>query len=263
MTRVISGAALALGFLALTLYGSSTHFFVFAELLCAAGLMEMAGMLRKGGRPVAPAVGMGCGMALVLAMYTGQADLLAGTLAACVVAAGAAAVSRAHGAPMETMVNTLASALYVGAPVGALALLRAAPEGAPLVIMIVAANALGDTAAYYTGRAIGKRKLSPAISPNKTVEGFFGGVAGAVLGAVAVQLVLAPPLGMGHAVAAGLLAGLIGPVGDLVESAIKRANGVKDSGSLIPGHGGVLDRVDSLLFSASAFYVYLLLVARP
>ena len=230
MTRVISGAALALGFLALTLYGSSTHFFVFAELLCAAGLMEMAGMLRKGGRPVAPAVGMGCGMALVLAMYTGQADLLAGTL---------------------TSEGLLARVW------------RAAPEGAPLVIMIVAANALGDTAAYYTGRAIGKRKLSPAISPNKTVEGFFGGVAGAVLGAVAVQLVLAPPLGMGHAVAAGLLAGLIGPVGDLVESAIKRANGVKDSGSLIPGHGGVLDRVDSLLFSASAFYVYLLLVARP
>lgn len=260
MTRIISGAALALGFLALTWYGSVTHFLMFAELLCAVGIMEMAAMLHKGGRPVALAVAVASGMALVFAMYTGQGALLAGTLGACVIASGAAAVFRAQGAPMETMVNTLASALYVGAPAGALMLLRAAPDGAALVILIVAANAMGDTGAYYTGRAIGKRKLAPSISPNKTVEGFFGGVAGALAGAVAVNLILPAPTAMAHAIAAGLLAGLIGPVGDLVESAVKRANGVKDSGTLIPGHGGVLDRVDSLLFSASAFYLYLLLV---
>ncbi len=105
----------------------------------------------------------------------------------------------------------------------------------------------GDTAAYFVGKAFGKRKLAPAISPKKTVE---GGIAN-LLAAVATTLIMAPYFGMNWvgALLIGLSAGVFGQAGDLFESYLKRKSGVKDSGSLLPGHGGILDRIDSILFA--------------
>lgn len=102
-----------------------------------------------------------------------------------------------------------------------------------------------DIGAYFIGKAIGRRKLWPAISPNKTVEGSLGGIAASIIVAVVFQLFQPELIGLGHAVAIGAVAAVAGQFGDLIQSAYKRFRGVKDSGKLLPGHGGVLDRCDS------------------
>ncbi|ABS27884.1 phosphatidate cytidylyltransferase [Anaeromyxobacter sp. Fw109-5] len=113
-----------------------------------------------------------------------------------------------------------------------------------------------DTFAYFTGHALGRHKLLERISPKKTWEGFAGGAVGSVLGALVTRaLLLEDELSVGLAVAIGLGGALLGPLGDLAESMVKRAAGVKDSGKIIPGHGGLLDRIDALLFVAPWVYV--------
>ncbi|MDU4959870.1 MAG: phosphatidate cytidylyltransferase [Sporomusaceae bacterium] len=115
-----------------------------------------------------------------------------------------------------------------------------------------------DTFAYFVGSLWGRRKLCPAISPRKSVEGFIGGVLGAVVAVLIFGYFTEMPLM--HRLMTGLIGGLVSPVGDLAESALKRFCGVKDSGSLLPGHGGVLDRFDSILFSVPAVYYYVQLI---
>jgi phosphatidate cytidylyltransferase len=116
-----------------------------------------------------------------------------------------------------------------------------------------------DTFAYTVGRLFGRHRFWPSVSPGKSWEGAVGGAAGAVILAVLAQRWFAGFLGLGEAVLFGLLAGVISQVGDLAESLLKREAALKDTSSLIPGHGGVMDRFDSLLFSAPFLYAYLLL----
>jgi len=116
-----------------------------------------------------------------------------------------------------------------------------------------------DISAYFAGRFLGRHKMFPRVSPKKTWEGFAGGMAGSVAGALATRaLDLAGDLRIspGDAVALGLVAAVLGPVGDLAESMLKRAAGVKDSGKLLPGHGGLLDRIDALMFVAPWAWLY-------
>ncbi len=111
--------------------------------------------------------------------------------------------------------------------------------------------------AYFSGRAFGKRKIVPSISPNKTLEGFIGGFIGCILTGAVFSYIVGIPWWMGIHV--GMISGILAPLGDLFESKIKRLCNVKDSGTLLPGHGGVLDRFDSLLFAAPITLVYILL----
>jgi phosphatidate cytidylyltransferase len=131
--------------------------------------------------------------------------------------------------------------------------LRAGTAWVILAFVLTWAN---DTFAYFTGLAFGKHKLYEAVSPKKTWEGVAGGFVGSVLGALAVHRWLGPQVGPGLAVVIGAGAGVFGPLGDLVESLLKRATGVKDSSRLIPGHGGLLDRIDALLFVAPWVYLF-------
>ena len=114
-----------------------------------------------------------------------------------------------------------------------------------------------DTFAYFSGRAFGKCKIVPSISPNKTLEGFIGGFIGCILTGAVFSYIVGIPWWMGIHV--GMISGILAPLGDLFESKIKRLCNVKDSGTLLPGHGGVLDRFDSLLFAAPITLVYILL----
>jgi phosphatidate cytidylyltransferase len=164
---------------------------------------------------------------------------------------------------LSTKVILFMAPVYVGLPLGMLVWVRLVHgrEALLLPIVIVAAS---DTAQYYTGRAIGRRKLAPRISPSKTIEGAVGGLVAAAivatflaprwLGPADTATGLASPL-VGAAV--GVTLALAGMAGDLFESFLKRRAGVKDSSSVIPGHGGVLDRVDSHLFAAPLYYLML------
>jgi phosphatidate cytidylyltransferase len=129
------------------------------------------------------------------------------------------------------------------------------PVGACWLVLVVFACWAEDTAAYAVGRTLGKRQLCPAVSPGKTIEGSAAGFLAAVLVAAAFGRWFGLPLG--HAAMLGALIGVLAQLGDLSKSVMKRQAGVKDSGSIIPGHGGVLDRFDSLLFSAPAAFYYL------
>ena len=114
----------------------------------------------------------------------------------------------------------------------------------------------GDTTAFYVGRSWGKNKMAPSLSPGKTLEGGLGAVGGSAAGALFFHFLFLPQLSLSHALVLGSLGGLIGQLGDLWESLLKRSARVKDSGTLIPGHGGLLDRIDSVLFAGPLVYYY-------
>ncbi|MGQ9454463.1 MAG: phosphatidate cytidylyltransferase [Armatimonadota bacterium] len=132
--------------------------------------------------------------------------------------------------------------------------------GACLVMYVFLCTWTCDTLAYFVGKFYGRTKLAPRLSPAKTVEGFVAGLVGSVLAAVIFGALIKLPVG--HSLVLGLLFGLLGQLGDLSESAIKREIGIKDFGSLFPGHGGVLDRFDSLLFTGTAGYYYAIYFLR-
>jgi phosphatidate cytidylyltransferase len=144
--------------------------------------------------------------------------------------------------------------LYCGLLIATLVAVRVHFD-VPWVILAFVVAWANDTAAYFAGHSLGRHQLFPRISPKKTWEGFAGGILGSVVGALVVLWLLHPTgLGAGGAVVVGLGAAVVGPLGDLAESMVKRAAGVKDSGRTIPGHGGLLDRIDALLFVAPWIY---------
>ena len=148
--------------------------------------------------------------------------------------------------------------LYVGFFVPHITLLRELPggDGWRWVLFTVAVVFASDTGGYFAGRAYGRRKLMPAVSPKKTVEGAIGAVLGAVLAALLMHVLVHRALTVPEAVGLAIVSSALAQFGDLCESALKRAFGAKDSGWIIPGHGGILDRLDSLLFPFVFTYYY-------
>jgi phosphatidate cytidylyltransferase len=171
---------------------------------------------------------------------------------------------------IETMAVTLFGLIYVAWLANFITRInfvyRPAPDGRYFVMFLVVVTKFTDIGAYLTGTAIGRHKMMPRISPKKTWEGTIGGILFAIGGALLCCLWLTPEtmaargLTATHAVALGLLLGVAAVIGDLAESLIKREAGVKDSSNILPGHGGCLDMIDSLLFTAPLMYVYLRLV---
>ena len=144
--------------------------------------------------------------------------------------------------------------IYLPFLLGHLIPLRLLPDGREWIFLTLIAIMGCDTCAYFIGSKIGKHKLYPAVSPNKSVEGAVGGLVGAVFGVLLAKVSFLSVIGFFDAVLIGLFLGGIGQLGDLFESLLKRACQVKDSGSMIPGHGGILDRLDSLLFAFPVIY---------
>ena len=129
-------------------------------------------------------------------------------------------------------------------------------DGSGYVLLVLMISWFADTGGYFAGRFLGKHKLYEAVSPKKTVEGAIGGLAGSLVGAFIAHFVYLKSLPLAHAIPLALVASALGQAGDLGESLIKRATGVKDSGALLPGHGGILDRVDAVLICAPIVYLY-------
>lgn len=148
--------------------------------------------------------------------------------------------------------------LYVAAPLTLLAVLRrdAGNDGPGLVVLALMFAWWGDTGGYFAGRFLGKHKLYEAVSPNKTVEGAIGGLAGTVAGAFCASLWYLPSVPLSHSIPLAVVAGALGQAGDLGESLLKRSTGVKDSGAIVPGHGGILDRVDALILTSVTVFLY-------
>lgn len=155
----------------------------------------------------------------------------------------------------------IAGPLYVGGMLSTIGALHRLPHGGEWVLLAMWVAWSSDTGAYFAGRFLGKTKLYPKVSPSKTVEGSIGGLAAALTGGLAAHFWFMPSLPLVDALVLALVAGALGQLGDLVESLIKRSTGIKDSGSILPGHGGLLDRVDALMFTGAACLAYNLWIA--
>jgi len=257
--RVVSAAVLFPAAVWLTVHGG-LPFALVAGVAAAVAAAEL--VLMFGGIGVGEALGIAVAGAIpLMAAFGDGGDLLPGWSGLALAAATIAllAVFLFRRAPLEQIPRAVAvvvlSWLYCGLLLASLVALRLR-FGVAWVILAFVVTFANDTAAYFAGHAFGRHKLYERISPKKTWEGFAGGLAGSVAGALAVLWLLHPGgLTAGRAVAVGLGAGVLGPLGDLSESMVKRAAGVKDSGRIIPGHGGLLDRIDALLFVAPWVYV--------
>ncbi len=153
--------------------------------------------------------------------------------------------------------------LYVAVLLGHFILLRQFTHGIALIFFVLLITWLADTGGFVFGLSFGRHALAPTLSPKKTIEGLLGGVIFSVLGAIISHVWFVPFFSLWECAILGVGIALIGTLGDLAESAIKRSVSIKDSGTIIPGHGGVLDRVDSLLLTGPVFYYYVLLTTSP
>lgn len=275
MVRTVSGVL----FTAIVIAASLVSFYTFAALLlwiCAAGVMEFYRLAERCDLQPRKVTGTVAACAvLLLNLAAARLEGLGGLLlAGCVLLAAAIFVTELYRRgknPLASIATTLAGVLYVAVPLSMVGYMPMtgrdyAPEPAtgggydPWIflcyIFIVWAN---DAFAYLVGISIGRHKLFPRISPKKSWEGLFGGIAGAVGTACLIGWLTGESLifwaGLGAVVSVG------GIFGDLVESMFKRAGDVKDSGSIMPGHGGFLDRFDAMLFSAPLVYVYFTIFA--
>jgi phosphatidate cytidylyltransferase len=244
------------------------------------GLLELYAAFTAGGYQ--PRIGLGLGIALALVASVAlrplvALDLLPLLLAGAILASLIAELLRPQQEDaLPAWALTFAGALYIGWLLSHFVLLRqlttplssgpltslGIEPGAAWVFLVMAITFLQDTAAYFVGRRWGRHKLAPALSPKKTWEGAAGGMAGAVAASLICIPLLGLPLGFGAGAVLGLIGGCVGPLGDLAESLIKRHVGLKDAGKIIPGHGGILDRADSLLFTAPVLYYLILLFTR-
>ena len=254
MTRILSALVLLPIILGAIWYSYWTTLVV-GLIGAVLAFLEYAAIAEKLGARVEHLVGGVVTVAAVAALG-GPRGLIDVVLLTAIVTLGALSVAVARPAP--SMLTAVAASafpmLYIGLPIGAIVALRRTDAG-PLLLLL-AIVVVSDTAQYYTGRLLGRRPLAPAISPKKTREGAVGGlVAGSMISVVLGRWWL-PDAAPAACAALGLIVAAAGIVGDLFESQLKRSAGVKDSSTLIPGHGGVLDRIDSWLFAGPVFYVF-------
>jgi phosphatidate cytidylyltransferase len=263
MTRVLSGTALLLLAIIVVWLAPAPLFLAVAEALVLLACFEYVQLARASGIAV-PLVAVSGAAALTCAAFatrlaaTPGAPPLDVVLMAAVLVIGALAVVRWRGerGAVGWVGAALLPTLYVGLPIGAMCAVRDG-RGREALFLLMLTVVASDTGQYYTGRAFGRRPLAATISPKKTIEGAIGGFicGGLLLATLGHWWLPTVPAALRLLLGAAVVA--VGIVGDLFESMLKRSAGVKDSSALIPGHGGVLDRIDALLFAAPLYYVAL------
>jgi len=257
-------AAVAVPILVATIYWLPPIFFL--GLLSAAVVLaadEMLAMARGAGVAAGRRVPLLMLVALLASSWHwGVIGMAVAAITAVIVLPTAQlAHARAPDGGLTGSAVTTLTVLYLGLCGACLGWLRLVPEGdlgVPLLFFFLAAIWLGDSGAYYIGSRFGRHRMSPRISPNKTWEGLAGGAMATFAAAAASKMVFGLPWSWGHMAALAAILAVAAPVGDLVESQFKRDTKVKDSSTLIPGHGGLLDRTDSLLYAAPPVLGYLL-----
>lgn len=209
-------------------------------------------------------LGIGLTGFAALILGTHRPDILFPALLATLI--GIISVPLFSRTPLEQSLRdgalTVFGVLYLGLTLSTLSMTRLLPQGEWLIFFLLLVTWTSDTGAYYVGTLYGRHRLAPTISPKKTVEGLVGGLFGAILVAYAARWWFLPELSSLDCLILATLLTITGLWGDLTESAMKRSVGMKDSGGILPGHGGMLDRLDSLLFTAPVFYYYVTMVSR-
>jgi phosphatidate cytidylyltransferase len=201
---------------------------------------------------------------IVLSMYLNDFPLIVSAITFSILISFLLFILRIKGEDFDTLNlgKVLIGFMYIPLMMSYFILLRRLTEGVLWIFFLLVIAFSGDIFAYYTGKTIGRQKLQPFISPGKTIEGTIALFVGSIAGALFFQHFFFKEVALIHAFIIGTIGGMLGQLGDLFESAIKREAGVKDSGSILPGHGGIMDRIDCLCFMAPFVYYYQLFVIR-
>lgn len=252
----IASAAVAIPILLIVVWLGDPVFSLVVGMAAVWGGWEFYGMARFAG--YAPLRLLGAFLILLSAINTylqGTYSLQLITLAAMASLVWLLARQSVENA-LANWALTLGGIIYPGWLLSHYILLRQVENGMNWVLLTLFSTFAIDTAAFFVGRAIGRHRLAPLISPGKTWEGSVGGFVAGLIAVVALSQILALPIALAQAVALGALLGVLAQVGDLAESLFKRSTRVKDASTIIPGHGGLLDRSDSLMFSVVVVYYY-------
>ena len=258
MTRVLSGVALIAVAVGVVVLANDLVFQLFAAVLVVLSVRELVGLASASDLQVSTLPVLVSTLLTAWVVGSEGAVALEVALMAALVAIGLGAMGSWRGGTnaLATVAAGLFPAIYIGLPIGALVAVRAF-AGTRVLFLLMLTVMVSDTAQYYTGRAFGRRPLAPAISPKKTIEGALGGFVFGTVFFVVLGRWWVPGMPPIFRAGLGLALVALGIAGDLFESMLKRSAGVKDSSALIPGHGGILDRIDALLFAAPIYYIFL------
>lgn len=265
-TRIISAAVFVPLFLGLLIAGA--WFYALAVLIIlVVSTLEYISVLRRANYHVYDALLLGSVILCLAAQVFGLMPVALGPgLAGLLILAATSMVAgygRGDSHPVVDFGLSIGGVVYIGWLGAHLIAIRQLPNGVYWALMAVVATGFCDVGAFFVGRAWGHHKMAPVVSPNKTWEGYWGGVLTAVLvGALIAAAAQVPIIRIEYGALIGLVTGITSPIGDLAMSVIKRSMGVKDFSHILPGHGGMLDRIDSLLVGvAIAYYIIIWIIA--
>jgi phosphatidate cytidylyltransferase len=237
--------------------GGRVFFALFVGSVAAVGLLEYYALALSRETTATKAAGLVLGLTLFGSFYAGVQVIL---VVLVLVFLGCAMISLARFGPQapepDMLYKHVTGLVYVPFLLGHLILIRSWDQGITWTFLLMTVVFAGDMGAYYIGKALGRHKLWPSVSPNKTVEGAIGGLAANLLVGLLFKPSCCAECGWGSWVGLILVMGVLGQTGDLVESMLKRSVHLKDSGNLFPGHGGLLDRIDAILFAAPTLYYF-------
>ena len=238
--------------------------FLFALLVSAIGMLALYEYYQITGRPFEasalgwiPGVGYVTGLAVIWAAFFDSPEMIIRLIVINLLVSGLISVVRIRFEPkiLESVFRQMLAVVYIPVLISSLVFIRNGSDGSYWILFLFSVVFVGDAAAFYTGTLFGRHKMIPLVSPGKTVEGSIAGVAGNVGAGLLCKTLLALPISWGWCLLFSLLMGIAAQVGDLFESQMKRAADIKDSGSILPGHGGILDRFDASLFAAPVLYI--------
>ncbi|MBE9546364.1 MAG: phosphatidate cytidylyltransferase [Proteobacteria bacterium] len=262
--RWITGIVAVPIIFAIIIYGSKMVFAAFVMLLILGAVTEYNSMIFGKGFYWEKVEGLVIGLLIPLAACLGDIQFEFAIITFLLIIVFLSFLFRFKNGSVDlaNLSKVVFGFMYIPLMMSYLIFIRDFERGILWIFFIIVLAFSGDIAAFYVGKSIGKKKLIPHVSSGKTVEGTIGLVGGSIIGCVIFKLLFLPEVLFGHAVLLGLVGSILGQLGDLCESTIKRTSGVKDSGFFLPGHGGILDRLDCLLFIIPFVYYYKVFVIK-
>ena len=261
MTRIFSALAILSIVLVVILFLPLLATVLLADIVALLAFVEYAKLARSAGIQISSVPACAATLVTVTTIALAPHALPIVLMTSTVVVAVIALTEETSEQVLAQVASAAFAILYLGLSIGAIAALQV-QSGPKVLMVLLGAVIVSDTAQYYGGRTIGRRLLAPSISPKKTIEGAVCGVVASSAALLSFGGSVMPGLGSGWHALFGVVIALLGIAGDLFESRLKRASDLKDSSALIPGHGGVLDRIDGLLFAAPVYYVVMTVLVR-
>ncbi|MBW2563445.1 MAG: phosphatidate cytidylyltransferase [Deltaproteobacteria bacterium] len=260
LKRWITGI-IALPFLIFFIVKGGAYFVVLVGVVCLLSMWEFFSIVSDAKGKVVSVImiiGVLAGALIIIAASGSSFNLVSGIIALNMIMCGLISIPQYKTNPnvLETIKKQLQGIIYIPLLLSFLVLIRNQTDGMIWIFLILAVIFAGDTSAFYFGSYLGRHKLCPAVSPGKTIEGSIGGLAANLLVGSVVKFFFLPELPWAQSLFLFVAMGIAGQAGDLFESMLKRSSSVKDSGGLLPGHGGFLDRIDALLFAAPVAYFF-------